>query len=50
MSEPILDQISVALFYPHTHAQKILHQDLIMWLAIVNIITITVTFLLSPAI
>ncbi len=50
MSHSVVDQISVALFYPQSHTQKILHQELIVWLAAINVMTIAVTFLLSPAI
>jgi len=48
--EPLLDEISVSLFEPHTVAQRIMHENLIIILAVVNILTITATFLVAPAI
>ncbi len=47
--EPVLDVISESLFEPHTVHQRELHQYLIMVLCVVNILTITVTFLAAPA-
>lgn len=49
-AEPMLDEISESLFEPHTLAQREMHQTIIMVLAVVNILTITVTFLVAPAI
>ncbi len=47
--EPLLDEISESLFEPHTVHERELHQDLMMILAAVNILTITATFLVAPA-
>ena len=47
--EPILDDISESLFEPHTFHQREMHQTLMMILAAVNILTITATFLVAPA-
>lgn len=47
--EPMLDVISESLFEPHTVKQREMHQYLIMILAAVNILTITATFLVAPA-
>lgn len=47
--EQVLDLISESLFEPHTIHQRELHQSLLMLLCVVNILTITVTFLAAPA-
>ncbi len=47
--EPLLDEISESLFEPHTNHEREMHQNLIMILAAVNILTITATFLVAPA-
>lgn len=47
--EPLIDEISESLFEPHTIAQRHMHENLIMILAAVNILTITATFLVAPA-
>lgn len=47
--EPLLDEISESLFEPHTIHEREVHQNLMMILAAVNILTITATFLVAPA-
>ena len=47
--ELILDEISESLFEPHTIVQRHMHETIIMVLAVVNILTITATFLVAPA-
>lgn len=49
LNEPMLDEISESLFEPHTIAQRHMHENLIIILAVVNILTITATFLVAPA-
>lgn len=44
-----LDEISRGIFEPHTHKELEMHQTMLVVLAVLNILTITVTFLLSPA-
>lgn len=48
-NEPILNDISVSLFDPHTVHERQMHDTIIMVLAVVNILTITTTFLVAPA-
>lgn len=45
----IIEEISESLFEPHTHKEHEIHQYLLMILAVVNILTITATFLVAPA-
>jgi len=45
----MIDKLSVSLFEPHTAGQRDLHEMLILILAVVNILTITATFLVAPA-
>ncbi len=47
--EHLIDKVSISLFEPHTLGQRELHEMLILILAVVNILTITVTFLVAPA-
>lgn len=44
-----IEHVSRGIFEPHTHEELELHQTMLVILAVVNILTITVTFLLSPA-
>ena len=48
-SEPLLDEISESLFEPHTVREREMHQNPMLILAAVNILTITATFLVAPA-
>lgn len=44
-----IDELAISLFVPRTAHEKDVHQILLMALAVVNILTITVTFLIAPA-
>lgn len=44
-----MDEVSESLFEPHTVRQHEMHQSILMALCVINIFTITVTFLAAPA-